>query len=105
MTDLVAERVGDEPIIIPDMDNRMGANINGPSLIRVPDWIENPLGRYYLYFGHHNGTYIRLAYADRITGPWQIYSAGVLPLEESGFAGHLASPDVLVGPLISRLSS
>ncbi|NET62179.1 MAG: hypothetical protein F6K47_40550, partial [Symploca sp. SIO2E6] len=34
-----------------------GSNINGPSLIRVPEWIENPLGRYYLYFAHHQGKY------------------------------------------------
>src|SRR5262245_712640 len=38
-----------------------GDNINGPSLIRVPDWVEAPLGRYYLYFAHHRGTYIRMA--------------------------------------------
>jgi hypothetical protein len=43
----------------------MGDNINGPAAIRVPEWIENPLGNYYLYFAHHQGTYIRLAYADR----------------------------------------
>ena len=46
---LRATRLMDEPIIYPDMDDRMGSNINGPSLIRVPAWIENPLGRYYLY--------------------------------------------------------
>ena len=74
----------------------MGDNINGPSLIRVPDWIENPLGRYYLYFGHHKGRYIRLAYADDISGPWRIHSPGVLSLEDSYFAGHIASPDVHV---------
>ena len=30
-------------------------NINGPSVISVPDWVENPLGKYYLYFAHHRG--------------------------------------------------
>ncbi len=96
MVEITVERIGDEPIIRPDMDSRMGANINGPSLIRVPDWIDNPLGRYYLYFGHHNGTYILLAYADNLIGPWKTYEPGVMPLVDSGFAGHLASPDVLV---------
>ena len=43
-------RLGDGPIITPDMDARMGSNIQGPSLIRVPDWVEDPLGQYYLYF-------------------------------------------------------
>ena len=59
------------------MDDRMGDNINGPSLIRVPDWIPSALGKYYLYFAHHQGTYIRLAYADQLEGPWRLYSPGV----------------------------
>ena len=54
----------------------MGSNINGPSLIRVPDWLPNPLGKYYLYFAHHKGEYIRLAYADDLSGPWTTYEAG-----------------------------
>lgn len=74
----------------------MGDNINGPSLIRVPDWIPNPLGKYYLYFAHHQGTYIRLAYADNLEGPWQLYAPGVLDIADSFFDDHIASPDVHV---------
>jgi len=37
------ERLVDSPIIRPEMDGSMGSNIAGPSLIRVPDWIEQPL--------------------------------------------------------------
>lgn len=74
----------------------MGENVNGPSLIKVPDWVPQPLGRYYLYFAHHDGRYIRLAYADELAGPWKMYEPGVLPLEVSGFAGHIASPDVII---------
>ena len=88
------ERLPNNPIITPDMDGRMGSNINGPSLIRVPDWMENPLGRYYLYFGHHKGQYIRLAYADRLEGPWSTYEPGTLHLEDSHCRSHLASPDL-----------
>lgn len=84
------------PIIRPHMDERMGDNVNGPSLIRVPDWVAAPLGRYYLYFAHHDGRYIRLAYADAIDGPWKIHGPGVLSLEEAKFLGHVASPDVHV---------
>ena len=102
------ERLGDHPIIEPNMDNRMGSNIAGPSLIRVPDWIANPLGRYYLYFADHRGTYIRLAYADELGGPWTTYAPGTLQLEQSYFPTtcppcapensyvHVASPDVRV---------
>jgi hypothetical protein len=89
-------RFPENPIIRPHMDARMGDNINGPSLIRVPDWIAEPLGRYYLYFAHHDGRYIRLVYADDLHGPWRTYEAGVLPLATSHFAGHIASPDVHV---------
>ena len=66
------ERFAGRPIIRPNMDARMGDNVNGPTLIEVPSWIKNPLGKYYLYFGHHDGRYIRLAYAD-LQGPWQTY--------------------------------
>ena len=89
-------RLGDGPIVRPNMDGRMGDNVNDPSLIRVPDWVTSPLGRYYLYFAHHDGRYIRLAYADDLLGPWTTHELGVLPLAESHFAGHVASPDVLI---------
>jgi hypothetical protein len=104
------ERLGDGPIIGPHMDARMGTNIAGPSLIRVPDWVERPLGRYYLYFADHEGTYIRLAYADELTGPWRTHEPGALQIEDSHFPttcppcsgpgggayAHIASPDVHV---------
>jgi hypothetical protein len=90
------KRFAENPSIRPNMDARMGDNINGPSLIRVPDWVERPLGRYYLYFAHHDGRYIRLAYADDLHGPWKMNEPGALPLEASHFAGHIASPDVHV---------
>lgn len=106
-------RLGSGPIIVPNMDSRMGSNIQGPSLIRVPDWVANPLGKYYLYFADHRGTYIRLAYADELLGPWKMHEAGSLRLEDSHFPttcppcslapgangalyAHIASPDVHV---------
>jgi hypothetical protein len=89
-------RFADNPIIRPDMDSMMGDNINGPSLIRVPDWLPSALGRYYLYFACHVGTYIRLAYSDRLEGPWKTYEPGTLQLEETPCRTHIASPDVHV---------
>ncbi len=91
------------PIIHREMHGMIGEdNINGPSLIRVPDWIENPLGKYYLYFAHHSGRYIRMAYSDRLEGPWYIYKGGVLRVENTPYYNpdnpgeHVASPDVHV---------
>jgi len=79
------ERLLDAPIIHPGTDASLGDNIQGPSVIRVPDWLENPLGKYYLYFADHKGRYIRLAYADAVTGPWQIHAPGSLKIEDSYF--------------------
>lgn len=95
---LSVRRFPQNPIIRPGMlPGHDGDDINGPSLIRTPDWITNRLGNYYLYFAHHAGKYIRLAYADKLEGPWKIYQPGVLALNEApGCKGHIASPDVLV---------
>ena len=117
------ERLVDARIIDAATDPRLLGNVNGPSLLRVPDWVPNPLGRYYLYFAHHNGPQIQLAYADALLGPWQLYEPGAMQLSDSGFAGeppqeadwhpefrawlaiggdtlvpHIASPDVIVDP-------
>jgi hypothetical protein len=74
---------------------RDGENINGPSLILAPDWLPNRLGKFYLYFAHHSGTHIRLAYADDLTGPWTLYPAGTLQLSDAhACQDHIASPDV-----------
>ena len=78
-------RVLDKPIIGPDIHPSIGVNIQGPSLIRVPGWVENPLGKYYLYFADHKGSYIRLAYASNLAGPWQIHEPGSLRIEDSYF--------------------
>ncbi len=84
------------PIIHLGMSPSLGGNINGPSLIRAPEWLSDPLGRYYLYFAHHAGSFIRLAYADDLEGPWRIYERGTLQLEQSYCYNHIASPDVHV---------
>ena len=106
-------RLAGGPIITPELDTRMGGNIQGPSLIKVPQWVENPLGQYYLYFADHRGEYIRMAYADSVTGPWTVHTPGTLTLEQSHFPttcppcslapgqsaalyAHIASPDVHV---------
>jgi hypothetical protein len=89
-------RFATNPIIRPDMlPNGDGKNINGPSLIRVPEWVAKPLGKYYLYFADHAGKYIRLAYADDLAASWRVYEPGTLRLEQAPDGkGHIASPDV-----------
>jgi len=111
MNHIKIKRLKKNPIIYPEMDKTIGTNIAGPSLIRIPSWINNPLGKYYLYFAGHKGKYIRLAYSENLGGPWQIYRKGSLHLKDSFFPisrpemmkkseslqenePHIASPDV-----------
>jgi hypothetical protein len=82
-------RPTDGPVIHPGLDPSIGENIQGPSVIRVPDWVPDPLGAYYLYFADHKGRYIRLAYANEISGPWKIHVPGSLQIKDSFF---LAEP-------------
>jgi hypothetical protein len=107
-------RLPGNPIIHPEMlPGEEGENINGPSLIRVPGWVEKPLGKYYLYFAHHVGQHIRLAYADVLTGPWKVYAPGALRLEQTACSDilytdwaeyrHIASPDVHIDEVHRQL--
>jgi len=90
------ERFTTNPIIKPNMKGNIESNINGPSLIKAPDWLPHRLGKYYLYFAHHKGNFIRLAYAENLEGSWKIYEPGTLKLEDSFCQEHIASPDVHV---------
>jgi hypothetical protein len=48
-----------------------------------------------LYFAHHQGKFIRLAYANELDGPWKIYEPGTLHLTDVSLChDHIASPDV-----------
>jgi hypothetical protein len=66
-------------------------------VIKVPDWVENPLGPYYMYFAHHGGKYIRLAYSDSPEGPWTVKPGGVLNLADTpNVFDHIASPEIFI---------
>lgn len=116
---ITARRLLDRPIIDQALDASLGDNINGPSLVAAPAWLSEPRGRYYLYFAHHEGRHIRLAFADHLTGPWRIHAPGALHLAETSFPQippalpqpawaaakgvdglypHIASPDVHCDP-------
>src|SRR5215470_15901899 len=105
-----ATRFRENPLITLTTSPSIGDNANGPTVIRVPSWIEHPLGRYYMYFAHHSGRFIRLAYADSLRGPWKVYEPGVLKVEDTAFYRpqpdpidsppgaytHIASPEVYI---------
>ena len=100
MSTLQFRRLTEHPIIHADLCRSIGTNVQGPSLIRVADWLPNPLGKYYRYFADHKGAYIRLAWANDLRGPWQIYSPGTLQLEQSCF---LTEPADIPDDMLSRL--
>ena len=101
-------RLPQNPLVTVRSSPSLGDNINGPSIIRVPSWVAHPLGRYYMYFAHHMGAFIRLAYADAIAGPWTIYEPGVVQVRDTAFFRpqpdppenlenfytHVASPEI-----------
>ncbi|MGI5894678.1 MAG: hypothetical protein ACOX6P_08825 [Candidatus Merdivicinus sp.] len=97
---MLCKRFENAPLITPESHPSVEDNINGPTLLRVPDFVPNPLGKYYLYFANHRGKFIRLAFSDSPEGPFTVYAPGVFHLEEiegiSGFHGHIASPDIWV---------
>ncbi|MWG35015.1 hypothetical protein [Halomarina oriensis] len=57
LTDVVVERFATNPLVTPESDDRIGANVDGPSVVGIPDWVADPLGRYYCYFAHHESTH------------------------------------------------
>jgi hypothetical protein len=112
-----ATRLPQNPLITVDSSPTLGDNVNGPSIIRVPSWIPQPHGRYYAYFAHHKGQFIRLAYSDAIAGPWKIYEPGVVQVKDTAFFRpqpdpkdgpeelytHVASPEVYIDEARHRL--
>ncbi|MCF8226606.1 MAG: hypothetical protein K9J30_12080 [Bacteroidales bacterium] len=97
-----------QPIIDRTMPST-GWNINGPSMIRIPDWIPpesraDSSANYYLYFANHHDLHIKMAWSSEIAGPYTIYDPGngVFHLDNydkpSGLEifDHVASPDVQI---------
>lgn len=107
---LSPRRFATNPLITVSSSPALGGNVNGPTVIRVPSWVERPMGKYYMYFANHLGDFVRFAYADAVTGPWTIHDAGVLHVRDTAFFRqqpdpketladfytHVASPEILV---------
>jgi hypothetical protein len=125
----VATRVGTDPIIDATLLTTHGYtegeadNINGPTLWKVPSWIDSGdradvTAVWYLYFAHHSGAFIRMAWAaDSVLDDetvWTLYDTssdpevspkGVFDLgpnnkhwllySQAEVLGHVASPEIL----------
>lgn len=80
-----------------------GSNIMFGTIVRAASWHASPLDTYYCLFGHHDGTYIRLAHAPAVTGPWTVVPTGttatLAALNAAGgysLGTHLSSPHLVV---------
>lgn len=70
------ELVADGAVIARD-----GADTAFPSIIRIPDWIASSeradsSARYYMYYGNHTGSFIRMKWAESLAGPWTAFDLG-----------------------------
>ena len=81
------------PSAIAGLEPDALANINGPSVLRMPDWAAGKQAALHMYFGHHKGKSLRLAYADRLEGPWAMYPDPIIPLADSLFEPEDPPPD------------
>ena len=60
---------------------REGKDTGAPSLVRVPKWVpsnERPAANanYYMYYGNHKGSRIRMKWAETLDGPWTEFDLG-----------------------------
>ena len=122
--ELTIERLNDaKPIITAETFTKAGypeedgENINGPCLVKLPKWLKkqdrvSPKAKYYLYFAHHKGKYLRLAWSEKITGPYHMVEDSPLygakedavyqlkeklqPIGLTSIRSHVASPMVVV---------
>lgn len=103
------ELVADGAVIASD-----GSDTAYPSVIRVPSWIapENRAdadANYYMYYGNHTGSFIRMKWAESLQGPWTafdlegVYNSqsrrGVFDVDADSTRDtydHIAAPDVHV---------
>lgn len=93
----------------PTFPGSDGNNIMFGSIVKAASWHVAPLGDYYCLFGDHDGTYIRVAYADAVTGPWTVITAGTdITLAALNAAGgysggtHVSSPEIIVDDVGER---
>ena len=89
------EHLVDAPIVSAASSPELQGNVNGPSLVRCPSWINPAPAKYLLFFAHHEGRSIRLALADRLQGPWRLHHPPPLTLEDSLFATESPALDAL----------
>lgn len=91
-TNIISKRT---PIIDRSSFEFQNDNINNPTVISVPSFINNSIGKFYCYFSNHSGTSIKMAYTDDLNGKWTVIDT-VFTLRDSACDSHIASPEIVV---------
>ena len=56
----MSARFPENPLISVATSKLLGDNTNGPSVLRVPPWVKQPLGRYYMGTSNNDEFFVEL---------------------------------------------
>lgn len=109
--------------VVANTNNSSSDNTAFPSVIKVPDWVDladrpDANANYYMYWGNHSGTAIKMSWASSIDGAWTPYdftagtgsnpSRGVFDVGSStndptrDYYDHISAPDVIIDDVNQR---
>ena len=73
------------PASLSGLEPEALANINGPSVLRMPDWQRGGLAPFICISGIIRQIHPPLAHADALDGPWKMHPDPIMPLADSLF--------------------
>ncbi len=85
-----------DPKILP---KKQRGSICNPCIIRTPAWFKKKLGKYYLYFADHRGTFIKLLFSNDLNKNWKFLNKKILNIKSKSKLdayNHIASPEVFI---------
>jgi hypothetical protein len=73
------------------------SNICNPCIVKVPEWVRDPIGKYYLYYADHRGKFIKFAFSNSIFNNWKIKLNTIININSFKNAiNHIASPEIYI---------
>jgi hypothetical protein len=94
--EILVSRCAANPLITPQSSPSLGENTCGPSVIRAPDWLPNRLGRYYMYFAHHKGSF--LVFYSRIGDAPERILVSILTIADDWRQSVASAPGEVLAP-------
>ena len=79
------------------LTQNFNSNICNPCIIKVPEWVKDSLGKYYLYYADHRGKYIKFAFSNFIFNNWRSKLDIIININSFNNAiNHIASPEIYI---------